>query len=509
MSEFHDLHCALWSHLPRPATIEDVNNARHQTLPATDIASWDEEADVVVVGLGCAGVCAAIEASEKGAEVIALERASGGGGTSANSGGLIYLGGGTAVQRACGVEDTVDDMFRFLMAACGPGADAAKIHVFCDRSVELFDWLEAHGVPFKRSTYHEPGKEPPTDDCLVYSGGEDGAPYLSVARPAPRAHKPQAPGAAGGFLMQKLLAALKRTNAKVIEDIRADQLVVESDSGRVVGLAAHRVEGDTYIRARGGVVVTAGGFISNPEMMARYAPAAARANYKVGTENDDGSGIQMALSAGADAIRMDAASITIPLYPPKSICKGVLVNALGQRFLNEDAYAGQIGQRALFDQGGHCWHLVDAETYVVNEVGMQAKFVEDSWEDMERTLEIPAGSLVATMEVYNRHASEGTDPVFHKRPELVVPLDKPPFGAIDITLCGAVYAAFTLGGLRTTPEGIVLRPDGSAIDGLYAAGRTTSGVSAQGYVSGASLADGMLFGRLAGESAAKAAAAAV
>lgn len=478
-----------------------MSERMHEAIAESSLSSWNHTADVVVVGLGCAGTSAAIEASEAGASVIALERTSGGGGTSANSGGLIYMGGGTAVQKACGVEDSADEMFKFLMAACGPGPDEAKIRIFCDRSIELFDWLEAHGVVFKRSTYPEPGKESPTDDCLVYSGGEEGWPFREIARPAARAHKPQVEGAGGARLMQALLGSLEKTEVQVLADARVDQLVING-AGAVVGVVAQRVEGAVSVRAKGGVVLAAGGFISNAEMLRRYAPETARANWRVGTENDDGSGIQMAQAAGADAIRMDSASITIPLYPPKSICRGVLVNEKGQRFINEDAYAGQIGQQALFGQGGRCWHLLDADSYVVNEVEMQAKVVEDTWEDLERALALPEGSLVSTMELYNRHAREGRDPVFEKTAKLIVPLVTPPFGAIDITLDGCIYAAFTLGGLHTRPSGEVLRADGSAIEGLYAAGRTTSGVSAFGYVSGASLADGMLFGRMAAATAA-------
>ena len=132
---------------------------------------------------------------------------------------------------------------------------------------------------------------------------------------------------------------------------------------------------------------------------------------------------------------------------------------------------------------------------------MEAKFVEETWEELEAALELPEGSLVSTMELYNRHAAQGEDPIFHKRSSLVRPLSKPPFGALDVTVEGSIYAAFTLGGLHTRPSGEVLRSDGSAIAGLYAAGRTTSGVSAFGYVSGASLADGMIFGRMAAASA--------
>jgi glycine/D-amino acid oxidase-like deaminating enzyme len=87
--------------------------------PASEVTRWDAEADVIVVGLGCAGASAAMEAHDLGAEVLVVERASGGGGTSANSGGLIYMGGGTPVQKAAGFDDTPEELFKFLMAVAG------------------------------------------------------------------------------------------------------------------------------------------------------------------------------------------------------------------------------------------------------------------------------------------------------------------------------------------------------------------------------------------------------
>ena len=103
-----------------------------------DVPQWDREADVVVIGFGAAGACAAIEAAEAGCEVLVLERASGGGGTSALSTGQIYLGGGTRIQQVCGFEDSPEEMFKYLMASCGPGADEAKIRLYCDNSVAPF-----------------------------------------------------------------------------------------------------------------------------------------------------------------------------------------------------------------------------------------------------------------------------------------------------------------------------------------------------------------------------------
>ncbi len=229
------------------------------------------EADVVVVGLGIAGCCAAIEAADAGAEVLALERAGGGGGTSANSGGLLYLGGGTPVQKAAGFDDDPEEMERFLVAASGPGPDLAKIRPYCEGSVELFHWLEAQGLPFKRSFYPEPGMESPTDDCLVFSGGEDAAPYDRLARPAPRGHKPRVEGKAGPFLMQRILAAVARRPVRVETDTLCETLIVEPD-GRVVGVLARTAGEQRAFRARRGVVLAAGGFSVNSEMLARHVP---------------------------------------------------------------------------------------------------------------------------------------------------------------------------------------------------------------------------------------------
>jgi 3-oxo-5alpha-steroid 4-dehydrogenase len=135
--------------------------------------------------------------------------------------------------------------------------------------------------------------------------------------------------------------------------------------------------------------------------------------------------------------------------------------------------------------------------------GMKLRAVGETIEELESELGFTAGTLQATVNLYNRYATDRQDPVLHKAPEHVSPLASPPFGAFDCTVERAIYAAFTLGGLRTKPGGAVLTPSGDEIPGLFAAGRATSGVCAQGYSSGLSLADGTFFGRLAGESAAR------
>ena len=465
------------------------------------VPRWDLEADVVVVGFGCSGACAAIAACETGADVLVLERASGGGGTSAMSGGLIYLGGGTPVQAACGFQDSPEEMYKFLMAACGPQPDEAKVRIFCDESVGHFHWLVEHGVPFKPSFYPEPFMEPPTDDCLVYSGGEDAYPFDRIAKPAPRAHKPQAPGAAGGFLMQKLVGATERCGARIVTDARCETLVVSRHDG-VVGAVIWYEQREHFVRARRGIVLTAGGFIQNRAMVARYSPLLLQCRYRLGQEGDDGRAIRMAMGAGADIMRMDAGEVAVPLTPPRRLMRGILVNRFGQRFINEDTYYGHIGQTCLFRQDGHMYLIVDDAIYERNLAGFTASHVEDTIEDLERSLDMPADALRHTVERYNYFAARGADPVFHKNPVFLQPLTHAPYAAIDCSSDQVVWATFTLGGLHTWPTGEVLNPDGQPVRGLYAAGRTTSGIAAYGYVSGISLADGTFFGRKAGRRAA-------
>jgi 3-oxo-5alpha-steroid 4-dehydrogenase len=132
--------------------------------------------------------------------------------------------------------------------------------------------------------------------------------------------------------------------------------------------------------------------------------------------------------------------------------------------------------------------------------------VGESWEEIERELGMVDGTLVHTVEIFNRHAAKGEDPLFHKSPRWLKPLDQPPFAALACHIGQAYYPYFTLGGLSTRPSGEVLRPDGGSVPGLYAAGRTCCGLPrwAEGYSSGMSLGDCTFFGRLAGRAAAAA-----
>ena len=146
------------------------------TVSAGEVTSWSDEVDVVVVGFGIAGGCAAVSAAAAGAQVLVLERAAAAGGTTSMAGGHFYLGGGTAVQQATGHDDSADEMYKYLVAVSRePEHD--KIRAYCDGSVEHFNWLEDLGFQFERSYY--PGKVvvPPGTEGLSYTGNEKVWPF--------------------------------------------------------------------------------------------------------------------------------------------------------------------------------------------------------------------------------------------------------------------------------------------------------------------------------------------
>jgi 3-oxo-5alpha-steroid 4-dehydrogenase len=472
-----------------------------EVLDARSIHSFDDEVDVLVVGLGVAGAAAALAAVEGGARTLVVERAGGGGGTSAMSGGVLYLGGGTALQKACGFEDSPEEMFKYLMASVGRAPDERKIRAYCDGSVEHYDWLVAQGVPFKQTFYYGISGEPPTDDGLVWSGAENVAPFRDVARPAPRGHVPAVPGAAGHKLMNVLCKAVEESAAAVSFNTLCNALIQEPD-GAIVGARVESFGESRTIRARGGVILTTGGFVLNDEMLDAYRPEARLCKMRVAATGDDGSGIRLGMEAGAGTRHLDKVSVSMPVTQPWELKSGLLVNAQGQRFINEDTYYGRLGDSALLRQDGRCWLIVDDDIFVKPEYEFDLCAVADTPAELEQQIGLPEGSLVSTIALFNRHAERGEDPVFHKREPYLKPLRTPPFGAIDCTVDEGLYAVFTLGGLATDVDSCVLDPESRVIPGLYGAGRSTSGLVVGGYSSGLSLGDGSFFGRRAGSAAA-------
>ncbi|KDF02109.1 hypothetical protein Y900_025060 [Mycolicibacterium aromaticivorans JS19b1 = JCM 16368] len=477
------------------------------TVPASDVTDWSDDVDVVVIGFGIGGGCAAVSAAAAGARVLVLERAAVAGGTTSMAGGHFYLGGGTAVQQATGHTDSVEEMYKYLVAVSRePELD--KIRAYCEGSVEHFNWLEELGIAFERSYYPEKAVIQPNTEGLMFTGNEKVWPYKNMAVPAPRGHKVPVPGDTQGAAMviDLLLKRAAELGVQIRYETGATNLVVDDEA--VVGVSWKKFTETGAIRARA-VVIAAGGFVMNPEMVATLTPKLAEKPFVLGNTYDDGLGIRLGESAGGATKHMDQIFITAPVYPPSILLTGIIVNKEGKRFVTEDSYHSRTSGFVM-DQPDSAAYLIVDEAHMQRPEIPLITFI-DGWEtveEMEAALGIPTGNLVETLNNYNEHAAKGEDPEFHKQPEFLAPQDKGPWGAFDLTLGKAMYSGFTVGGLATDVDGEVLRADGSVIPGLYAAGACASNIAqdGKGYASGTQLGEGSFFGRRAGTHAAKVAA---
>ena len=471
------------------------------------VVRWEAAADVLVVGYGIAGACAALEAHAAGADVLVVERASGGGGASILSSGIFYLGAGTPVQQACGVPDDADEMYKFLMAST-LAPDAELVRQFCDGCVEHFNWLESQGVAFERTIYNGKSVFLNTTECLMSTGSENVWPFRDIARPAYRGHKVARGGdSAGSQAMEALLARCTAAGIRASYDTQVTALVVDA-RGRIVGVRARQAGKDLHLRAQRGVVLATGGFNMNHQMLAEYCPKMLGNSQALGIPYNDGAGIRLGVSAGGVAQAMHGVIATASFYPPAQLIKGVLVNARGERFVAEDAYHGRTADFIMEQPGGTAYLILDNDVFAYPELTDYSHHsLVDGWEtvsEMEAGLKLPKGSLERTLGEYNRHAAVGQDPLFFKGPEWLKPLTASPFAAFDVSFDRSTYLFLTLGGLKTTAGAEVLTASGAPVPGLFAAGACVSSIpqDGKGYASGLSLGPGSFFGRVAGRRAA-------
>lgn len=472
-------------------------------LSSGSIKSWFASVDLVVVGSGVAGTAAAIEASENGAKVVVLEVLPKLGGSSAMSGGVVYAGGGTALQKACGVEDSVEAMRDYILQASGAYVQPDKVALYCEDSPSHFDWLVRQGVHYEPSFTAEKGL-PGTADSLYYSGSEQASRFANANKPVPRGHVPGFTGWTGGrSLMEALIAAARGSGVKYLTGVSCQRLIRESD-GRISGVQVEMDGERRNLRGAKGVVLAAGGFIHNPEMLQTYAPELAACSVPWGNMGDQGMGIQMGMSVGGTTAQMHHGFAIMPLYLPDHVLKGIVVNQRGQRFIAEDNYHAFLGHEIAFHQNGRAWLITDQTSqygypdYRVNEVARAKSLAE-----LERKLALPEQALVDSVAYYNRYARQRKDPLLGKTGQYLSSLKKAPFVAYDLSVDKAFFPVHTFGGLRTNLNSQVLNAWSEPIPGLYAAGRTSAGLPVAPYIaSGISLGDGSFFGRRAGAHAA-------
>lgn len=476
-----------------------------------DVRGFDLETEIAIVGFGGSGGCAALEARRAGREVMLFERSSGAGGSTALSACEMYLGGsgGTALQKALGIEDTSENFRAYLDACFGLNADPDRVDMFVEGAAAHFDWMAALGVRYKPSLFEGRDVVAMTGDSLQYSGNERVNWFAERAKPVPRAHLAADADHNGG---QVVMAALRRNVEEAGVDIRYDARalrLVQDDAGAVRGLVVRIDNRELRVRAGRGVILCAGGFIMNERMTRQHLPHLEGISTRHGNPGDMGDGILMGVAAGGHAINMGQAFFGIATYPPAQLTYGILVNRTGQRFVAEDSYISRIGDAALKQPDGLIYLFISDKHFArpdyVN--GTEIVAVGETVEEVEREAKLPEGTLQHSVAFYNAHAGKGVDPLFDKAAKWLEPFDTPPFALVSYRLADIKQSAFTLGGLDVLPTGEVVTPnDRRPIPGLFAAGRTVAGIprTGAGYASGMSIADVTFFGRAAGRQAAQA-----
>ncbi|HXG41847.1 MAG TPA: FAD-dependent tricarballylate dehydrogenase TcuA [Dehalococcoidia bacterium] len=482
--------------------------------------------DVVVVGAGNAALCAALSALEHGARVLVLEAA-----PEAERGGNSYFAGGLfrfpfaglediaalipdlseAEARAVELEPYSQDQFFDDVARLGDyRADPELLALLVSQAFPTLRWLREQGVRFGLAV----GRQ-------AFRIGQRFRFYGALVL--------EAVGGGAG-LVDSLLATVQRQGGQLWYEARA--LALLTQEGRVSGVRVRRQGSYLEVPARA-VVLACGGFEANAEMRARYlGPAWDLAKVR-GTRHNLGDGIRMALELGAQpyghwsgchAVAWDANAPPYgdrrvgDLFQKHSYPLGIVVNRLGERFLDEGAdfrnytYA-RYGAEILKQPGQIAFQIFDAKVlHLLRDeyrIPQATKAQADTLAELADRLGIDREGLLRTVSRFNAAVQEGefnpairdgkgTRGIEPPKSNWALPLDTPPFVGYAVT-CGIT---FTYGGLRIDARGRVLDSYDRPIPGLYAAGELVGGLFYHNYPGGSGLTAGAVFGRIAGREAA-------
>lgn len=460
------------------ATTEAETTAAEETEPAGE----SQQADIVVIGAGGAGMTAAIQAVQDGAtDVVVLEKMPiTGGNTTRSTGGLNACA--TKYQEAEGIEDSVDLFVEDTMKGGKELNNKELVTVMAENSAAAVDWVNEIGGD------------------LSVVGMFGGA---SVKR----IHRPTDTSAVGPMLVKALNNKMAELNIPVLLETTAKQILV-NDEGAVCGVVAADKDGKEMTIDCTAVILATGGFGANAEMVEEYKPDLAG----FGTTNHAGAtgdGITMAKELGAEFVDMEQIQ-THPTVNPETqtmYTEGVrgngaiLVNKEGKRFVNELETRDVVSAAILEQTDGQCYMVFDQavreslaaiESYIKKGIVAEA----DTPEALGEEIGVDGAALAETLKAYAGYQAAGKDDEFG-RESMELPLDQPKYYA---ALC-APAIHHTMGGVKINTACEVLKADGSAIPGLFAAGEITGGVHGANRLGGNAVTDIVVFGRIAGTGA--------
>ena len=443
----------------------------------------DGECDIVVVGAGGAGLCAAVEAASLGKSIIVLEKQGiVGGNTNYSTGGINAAE--TSVQKGLGIEDSKDLFYDDIMKGGHYLNDPVLVRSFVDNGPHTIDWLIGLGTDL-------------SDVGLM--GGSS----------VKRTHRPNGGTAIGPHLMKVLQEAVKSENVEIRTGNKVKGLL--TDAARVCGVTVENRDGSEYqIRARA-VIIATGGFGANIEMVTRYCPqyAGFRTLNHAGATGD---AFEWVAGIGGYMIHLDQ----IQIHPTAEYVNhiliteavrgngAILVNAEARRFVDELETRDVVSDAILRQKGGMAYLIFDEqvrrslaaiETYYNQGVLETANTVGD----LASMIGVPQQTLCATMTRYTEMQQNGMDEDFGRSAtSMMAPLNVAPYYAVAVT--PAIH--HTMGGIKVDKDMHVLRADDGIIPGLYAAGEVTGGLHGANRLGGNGVGDIVVNGKIAGRNAA-------
>jgi len=452
-------------------------------------AAFEYSAQVVIVGAGGTGLCAALAAHDRGAEVVVLERDPTPLGSTAMSTGLIPAAG-TPEQTACGIADSQELFVADIMAKTKGRTDEPFARELARESVETISWLrDAHGVPLDLV------------DGFLYPGH-------SVRRMYGTPHR------TGGELMAALQAAVNAADIPILTD--ATVTAIHADGARITGVRMHRPGGEEEDIGCDALILACSGFAGNAEMVARLIPEMAGAVFHghPGNKGDaiawgEELGAAMADLAGYQGHGGLAAGHGIPILWPLIVEGGFQVDLLGERFSNEAAgyseQAAKINAQpekiafSIYDERLHQLMLQFEDYQDALRAG--AVIEAETIAELASKTRLPEAALANTIaEVADLTANGRIDNFgrnFGGKPVL-----KAPWRAARVT--GALF--HTQGGLSVGRGARVLKADGTPFPNLFAGGGAARGISgpgSDGYLAGNGLLTATSLGKIAGRVAAE------
>ena len=488
------------------------------------------DADVVVIGAGGAGMTAAMTAADAGQKVVILESQAMVGGNSARAtGGMnaaktVYQDE-NEFDQAAGVEKTLAtaaekyadnetitalaktvseqwaayqanpagyfdsvELMELDTMVGGKGInDPELVKTLCEGTADAIDWLDENGI-----TLHN-----------VSSFG--GASVKRIHRPVNEEGKVVSVGA---YMIPLLQENCEKRGIDIVLNTTVDTILTDAN-GAAVGVSGTDKDGNTVVVNAKSVILATGGFGANLDMVTQYKPELA-GFMTTNAAGAQGQGIEMATAIGAGTVDMDQIQIhpTVEANTAALITEGlrgdgaILVNANGERFIDEVGTRDVVSAAEIAQPGSYSWLIVDqamadASSVIQGYIKKGYTKTGATYEELAKELDVDPATFANTMETWNGYVEAKNDPDFG-RTSFANPLNNGPYYAIKVT-AGVHH---TMGGVTINSATEVLKEDGTVIPGLFAAGEVTGGVHGANRLGGTAVADFVVFGRIAGESAA-------